>query len=420
MAKKLRILLYGYNGVNNTGSEAKLLTTIADLKETIGDRIGKLACLTLGPALERRYVRDPEIQIIGVGSVTSFVNPRLLARGFDIFILNEGSTFIDHFSSAFMWMFCLEALTAKAAGMKVVAYANDCGHLKPFNRKMAKFTLNKLDLVMLRNPDAVARMKQYGVTKEIHSTADGAYNYPMPPKDYQKKLLGKLNLDPAARPVVGIAPKEFFWWPIRPQIWGAREALYRYPFYQTWTKKGRESSGRYIEQTVNYADWCVDRFGCDVALISMEHMDLKPCQDVYAGMKHRDRARIVSSDEYDVDGIITVLAHLKFLVTTRYHAVVLSSCSAIPVISVSSDTRCEAVHRELGTMDFFIDYVSHPDQEPKVSDLYSLLTEKTGLLLEKENDLKEIIRKSHPVFVERATRNRLLFKEWVDKTFPPD
>jgi polysaccharide pyruvyl transferase WcaK-like protein len=161
----------------------------------------------------------------------------------------------------------------------------------------------------------------------------------------------------------------------------------------------------------------VEKLDCDIALISMEHMDLPPSQEIYNAMKHKDRARIVSSDEYDVDDIITVLSSLKFLVTTRYHACVLSSCSAIPTIAVSSDTRCETVFRELDMMDFFIDYVKHPDQTPKVEDIYKLLTGMTDQLLKREDELKDKIRKAHPVFVERASRNRRLFKEWLDGTF---
>jgi len=33
---KVNINLFGYNGVNNTGSEAKLITTIIDVKEMLG------------------------------------------------------------------------------------------------------------------------------------------------------------------------------------------------------------------------------------------------------------------------------------------------------------------------------------------------------------------------------------------------
>lgn len=415
--KKVKILLYGYNGVNNTGSEAKLLTTIKDLKEILGDRIEELACLTQDVELERRYVKDSAVKIIRVGAITVFVNVRLFLKKYDILILNEGSTFIDHFSSAFIWMFCAQALTAKFRGLKVVAYSNDCGHLKPINQRLLKLTLNKLDLIMLRNPDAVRRMKEYGVENEIHCTADGAYEYPPPSKVYINNFLKSLDLDPERRPIIGLAPKEFFWWPVTPKLWGPREDMYRYPFYHSWKKEGKESSKRYIEQSAKYADWCVETFDADIAIIAMENMDAPPAEKIYKMMKHKDKARLILSKKYVVDDIVSVLSALKFQVTTRYHTTVLASPFGIPMISVSSDTRCEAVFEELEMMDFYLDYVAHPAPAPRVKDLDERLVEKTKLLVEQEDKLRRRISEAHPKFLERCLKSRVLFKEWFDQTF---
>ena len=221
-----------------------------------------------------------------------------------------------------------------------------------------------------------------------------------------------------AKPIIGIAPKEFFWWPISFRPFGPKEDLYVYPFYQTWQKGSRESSQRYVEQSARHADWCVETYDADIALISMEHMDFPPTKRIYDTMKHKDRAVLVSSDENIVDDIISVLSILKGLITTRYHAVVLSSCSAIPMISVSSDTRCEAVFRELDIMDLFIDYVKHPDPFPKVSDLDDRLIEMTRNMMSREKELKRRISDMHPKFVARAHQNVTLLTDWFAENFP--
>lgn len=419
--KKVRIITFGYNGENNTGSEAKLLTTITDLKETIGDRIGEITCMTLTEELQRRYITDSNIKIMEIGSPKSIVvGPlkNILGKPRDIIMLSEGSTFIDHFGSLFMWMFCLTALFGKLRGEKVVAYANDCGHLKPINQRLLRWTLNKVDLIMLRNPDAAARMKEFGVTKEIHVTADGAYQYPLPPKDYRDAVFKKLNLDPEKKPVIGIAPKEFFWWPIKYKPYGRKEDLYRIVFYHTWPKGGREWGKRYIEDSARYADYCVETYGANIALIAMERMDYPPAKQIYDAMKHKDEARIVASNDYIVDDIISVLSGLKFQVTTRYHTTVLGSCSAIPMIAISSDTRCEAVFRELGMMDLYIDYVEHAHPvPPHVENLYQTLVEKTEMLVSKEKELRDRIAKGHEMFLKRCMQNRVIFKKWFDENF---
>jgi len=418
--EKVRVCCFGYNGVNNTGSEAKLRSTLKTITDVLGERLGELAVLTFNEKNQRRYLTDyPAIRYIEIGPWMLLKNPKLLIEeGYDIFVLSEGSTFIDHFSSLFLYMFCGAARLEKRRGHKVVAYANDCGHLKPFNQKVVKRTLNKVDLIMLRNPDAAARMKEYGVTHPLTVTADGAYEYPMPSKEYQEALFKKLKINPKGKPIIGIAPKEFFWWPIKFRPWGPKEDLYLYPFYHSWPAGGKESSARYVAQSARHADWCVETYAADIAMISMEHMDYPPCVRIRDAMKHKDRVIMVPSDEYIVDDIISVLSVLSGLVTTRYHAVVLSSCSAIPMIAVSSDTRCEAVFRELDMMDLFIDYVKHPAPVPKVLDLDEQLIEMTRTMMDKRGELKKRIAQAHPRFVERAQQNQIIFMQWFNENFP--
>ena len=417
---KLRVLCFGYNGVNNTGSEAKLLCTLKTIKKIMGDRLDELAVLTLNASNQQRYMGEyPEVKLIEFGPFVAFTNPKLLlSKGYDLTFLSEGSTFIDHFSSSFLWMFCGVADLEKLRGNKVIGYANDCGHLKPLNQKIMSRAVNRLDLVIVRNPDAKARMQEYGVTQDIHVTADSAYEYPLPPMEYRKKVYDKLGLKPGKKPIIGIAPKEFFWWPVKPHLWGPKEDLYIYPMYHTWSKTGRESSQRYVDQSARHADWCVETYDADVVLISMEHMDYPPAKRIYDTMKHKDRAVLMPSDEYIVDDIISVLAILKALITTRYHAVVLSSCSAIPMISVSSDTRCEAVFRELDIMDLYIDYVKHPQQTPFMPDLDERLIEMTRSLMQREGELKKKIAAQHPQFVERARQNEVLLEQWFKENYP--
>jgi len=419
--KKLQIACFGYNGYNNTGSEAKLLTTLNTINDVMGDRIDEITVITFNTKNQKRYLKDhPNIRLIEVGPWILFKNPKLLFdKGADIFFLVEGSTFIDHFSSLFLWMFCGAAELEKFHGHKVIAYANDCGHLKPSNQQRLRKTADKLDLILLRNSDAAARMKEYGVTQDITVTADGAYEYPMPSKQYQDKLFKKIGLNPQGRPIFGIAPKEFFWWPVGFKPWGPKDDLYRYPFYHTWRAGGKESSKRYIQQTAKHADWCIETYDAEIVLISMEHMDYQPTKKIFDHMKHKNRATIVSSDEYVADDIISVLSTLTALFTTRYHAIVLSSCSAVPVVAISSDTRCESVFQELDMMELYIDYVKHPNSIPNVLNLDEHLIAMTKTLMSEHAKLKQKIADAHPIFVERAQQNGVVLKKWFEENFPP-
>jgi polysaccharide pyruvyl transferase WcaK-like protein len=141
----------------------------------------------------------------------------------------------------------------------------------------------------------------------------------------------------------------------------------------------------------------------------MERMDYPPTKDIYDMMKYKDRARIISSNEYNLEDISGLLSQLKFLVSTRYHACVLSMVSSIPMIGVSSDVRIEGIFKELQIMDYYIDYLTE--------NIYEVLVEKTEKILQQEKEIKEKIKNEYPKFLERALLNRKIFKEWFLKTY---
>jgi polysaccharide pyruvyl transferase WcaK-like protein len=172
-------------------------------------------------------------------------------------------------------------------------------------------------------------------------------------------------------------------------------------------------------QSARYADWCVETYDAVIVLLSMEHMDHLSARRIHHAMKHKDRAIIIASDEYVVDDVISVLSVLKALITTRYHGAVLSSCSAVPMITISSDSRCEAVFRELEMMHLYLDYVEHPCPTPKTEDLDERLIEMTQRLMRQEASLKKRIADRHPLFVERAHQNEVLLEKWFGENFVP-
>jgi polysaccharide pyruvyl transferase WcaK-like protein len=438
--KKLNVLLFGWNGVDNTGSEAKLLVTIRDVKEILGERLGKLSVLVVGPSDERRYVKDPDVEIISLfplleKGLEAFY--RLIwGEVYDIVLLCEGSTFLDTYHDGFLWGFLLAAKLQHLRGRHTVSYSNDCSPMKFYNASASARTINRcIDLVMVRNPDAKKRMIQYGVTKEIHVTADGAYLYPTPPQEYRKRLLEQLNI---RKQPIAVAPKEF--WGILP----VTIKLYPKEGYHTleamWNKEygyapmisskvylpnywlavdttRKELSERFKRAMAKFCDYLVERFDTNVLLIGMAAFegDCQNAKEVMELMKHKDEARWIPSFKYNVDDIKSLLVESRFLITTRYHASVLSSSAGVPMIAISSDSRLEAVFRELDLMDFYIPVTVSPPQMPE--NLYELLVEKMNKLAEREQEIRERIKRMDKVFVERALQNREIFRRWVKETF---
>jgi len=167
----------------------------------------------------------------------------------------------------------------------------------------------------------------------------------------------------------------------------------------------------------HYADWCVEHFNARVVLIAMEHMDSKPTRQIYEEMKHQSKVRLALSDEWTVDEIMALLAKMKFQCTTRYHTTVLAAPFNIPMLSVSSDTRCEAVFNELEMQDYFVDYVKHPRARPLVENLDEILIKKTKALVSNELEIKQRLQRANKSFVERSQKNIEIFSSWFEEWY---
>jgi polysaccharide pyruvyl transferase WcaK-like protein len=293
-------------------------------------------------------------------------------------------------------------------GKKVVVYAVDCGELKPFSRKFLRWVGNKLDLIIARTEDSKERLIRFGVKKPVYVTTDTVFQYQPPGREFALGLLEKLDIDPE-KPVIGLAVKEFFWFPIKPRLWGPKEDFYHYPLYHTWTEDGRRKGKMFKQDFTRYADYIIEKLDANVLLIAMERMDLPPSQDIHKLLKHSGRARVISSNDYDMRDISALLSTLKFLATTRYHACVMSVPSSIPLIAVSSDIRLQGVFREIGIMDYYIDVSTET--------LCDDLVRATEKLLDNEAACRNKIAGAYTKYLQLDSENRRILKSWFLENF---
>ncbi len=413
--KRLKILFYGYNGENNTGSESRLVTIVHDVRRIFGDQFNlDMEAITIDSAKVRRYLKDPDVRLVELGTTWPIGVKwiprvmRLMFKKCDFTILVEGSAFTDHFSSFLLYSQFFAAAASRIVGCKVVAYASDCGALKPFNRKLTKRFSRLLNLIIMRSHDATERMKELGITKEIITNTDTAFQYKPPAKERTDALLARLGVDPA-RPLVGLAPKEFFWWPVTIKFGAPKEDLYRFPYYHTWGPGDKENSARVKDEFKKYIDYCVGTLGATVLIFCMERMDYPPSKDIFDMLdpEIKKHVRLIPSNDFDLEDITGLFSRLKFLNSTRYHALVLSFIDSTPMIGVSHDARIEALFKESGLMNYYIDY--------RTPDLCNVMIEKTKQLLADESAIRGKAADAYGKFLERCMKNRTDLRTWFNK-----
>lgn len=405
--EKLKILLIGYNGANNTGSEARLLAIIDDLKELFGKRV-QITVPTLNEKNLRRYLKeDPIIHIEPIPPIF-FRAINGLVKEHDLVLLVEGSCYMDTWTSALLWAFLWATRCAYKAGIPCVGYAVDSGKLSSFNRFLVKREASKTDLIITRTKRAAKELKEIGVTAPLEVTADCAFDF-KPDQEDKNSLIE--NWPESEEGVVGLAVVDFNLWPVVIRPWGKKENLYRWPYYFSRSKTRQRKSEELAQGWAQVADDITEKYGRKVALICMEEVDEPLAKSILKKMKNPANARIFSSSKYNASQMTHILRNLDSLVTSRYHAGVLSLKASVPQIALGHDTRLKGYYEELGiAQEYMIDCYS--------PDIWKKLRQKVEELINNPVNQKKLLETGHKEHLSRSLKNKELLKQFLqDKGF---
>jgi polysaccharide pyruvyl transferase WcaK-like protein len=403
MKNSPKVLLAGYNGANNTGSEARLLSIIDDIRTILGPKV-IITVPTLNEANLRRYLKEDEFLKIAPISSIFFFDIRRLVKEHDILLLVEGSCYMDTWTSALLWAFLWATRCAHNFKKPSLAYAVDVGHLSFFNRRLVKQEASKTDLILTRTELAAEELKKMEVTAPIDVTADCAFLFKTLKED--ANILNEAWTE-AESGILGLAPIDFYLWPVVMRPWGKKEYLYKWPYYYSRSKERIKGSEQLALKWAKEADRIIEKHGKRIALICMEELDEPLARCIKERMKNPSMAKIFSSREYNASQMTIILRNLELLVTSRYHAGVLSLEAQIPQIAVGHDTRLKGFYRELGLENYLIDYMS-----PKI---WNKLSQKVDELIKNPKIQQEILKDGFNEHLNRASKNPEILKNFLQK-----
>jgi polysaccharide pyruvyl transferase WcaK-like protein len=395
-----QILLIGYNGANNTGAEALLQADIDDLRAVFGDEAPLTVPALKDPSNLRRYLHEgPSLRIVRMPSIFPAAT-RHLVREHDLVVLVEGSVYMDTWTSALLWYFLWATRCAHQEGKPCLAYAVDAGQLRRRNQRLVHRWASTTDLIVTRSEAAAGRLRQWGVTAPIEWTADNAFTFDPRPDD---QAWARSIWPEAEQPPVGIAAVDFHRWPVVTRPWGHAQDRYRWPYYFSTSPARRRASAELARDYARLADRVVERHDRSIALIGMEELDEPIARAIQLEMAHPDRARVFSSRQLDASRMTALLRSLGVLVTSRYHASVLSLAHAVPQVAVHRDLRLRTLYAELGLeQDYFL-----PPDDP---DLFGRIVAAVDELLSDPVEVRDRLRAGHAAHVAAARRNRDLLR----------
>ena len=141
-------------------------------------------------------------------------------------------------------------------------------------------------------------------------------------------------------------------------------------------------------------------------------------------MRHPESARLFSAREYDASRMTCLLRGLDLLVTSRYHAAVLSLAAGVPQVAVHHDTRLATLYGDLGLKEkWFLDPGAAEDLAgtfPALT-LFKELGRRVELLLENPGMQKDSLDRGYAEHLALARKNRNLLGQFIaDRGLEPD
>ncbi len=236
-------------------------------------------------------------------------------------------------------------------------------------------------------------------------TADCAFKFN--PNKEDEDILQKIWPE-AGNKLVGLAAVDFSLWPVVIRPWGKKENLYRWPYYFSRSKSRHKKSDELARGWARQADNIIEKYGHKIALICMEEVDEPLAHDIQDKMENSKDARIFSSSNYNASHITYILRSLNLLVTSRYHAGVLSLEAAVPQIALGHDTRLKGLYQELVIQEYLVDSFS--------TDLWISLEQKVDDLISNPDKQDEILKKGFKEHLSRTSMNPELLKTFLKET----
>jgi len=279
----------------------------------------------------------------------------------------EGSMFKSKFANALTTMMIGSLGIAAAENKLSVGYGGEAGHMDPPIRKMcARFCKNSL--VITRNEESRTVLRELGVPTELGT--DTAWTFQPLPMEYGRRVLREVGWD-GTKPVLVVCPINPFEWPVRASIGklvanklsGAyKESHYRGPYFHNSGPEADRKYEHYISSIANAVAAFRQRHDIFVVMAATERLDARPARKI---SERLGGVPLLSSDEYTMYEIVSILRACHLMASSRYHGIVTSMPALVPSCGITMDERIRNLMRERGHADLLMT-VDDPDLESKL------------------------------------------------------
>ncbi len=344
---KLKLLLAGYNGTRNTGSDVRVQEIVRQIHRILGSDNLELSVMSFDFENSKGYFEDAR-QVYLPNVYPPFLDREI--RHQHGVIACEGSMFKSKFANALANMMIGSLGIASAQNKLSVAYGGEAGAMDPFLQKMCK-RFCRDSFIITRNVESQEVLSRLGISSELGT--DTAWTFEPLGPEYGRRVLRDAGWDGNA-PVLAVCPINPFFWPVTPSVWrwlahsvagGYKKSYYRTIYFH---RSGRDVDAAYDRYLSAMASG-IERYKKDRSvfpvLIAMEMLDRDACHRLAEKL---GGAPIFASDHHNMFELVSILRSCHRMLSSRYHAIVTSMPAGVPSAGVTMDERIRNLMRERG------------------------------------------------------------------------
>ena len=362
--EKLKLLFAGYNGTRNTGSDVRVEEMLRQLRHILGAERVEFSVMTQTFERSAEYFEGTRQVLLPQ------IFPPFLAREVPLHhgvVACEGSMFKSKFANALTTMMIGSLGIAAAQNKLSVGYGAEAGHMDPLLEKMcARYC--KDSLIITRNVESRKLLRELGVPTELGT--DTAWTFEPLAADYGRQVLSEVGWDERAKVLV-VCPINPFEWPVKASIGklaarkltGAyKDSHYRSVYFHNSGPEADRAYEKYLTAIANAVAAFRQQRNVFVIMVATERLDARPARKI---AERLGGVPVLSSDDYDMYQLVSILRACHMMASSRYHGIVTSMPALVASAGITMDERIRNLMQERGHTDLLMN-VDDPDLEPRL------------------------------------------------------
>ncbi|MGC2321150.1 MAG: hypothetical protein WA463_00835 [Terriglobales bacterium] len=369
--EKLRLLLAGYNGTRNTGSDVRVEEMLRQMRQVLGPENIALSVMTQNLERSRGYFGDAR-QVHLPDIFPPFLYREV--RQQHGVVACEGSMFKSKFANALTTMMIGSLGIAAVQNKLSVGYGAEAGDMDRLLESMCRRYCGE-SLIITRNLESRGRLSNLAVPTELGT--DTAWTFEPLGPEYGQKALRAMGWD-GTQTVLIICPINPFWWPVKASVakyllrltTGAyKSSHYRTVYFHHAGPEVDAAYTRYLAAIGNAVAAFCKKHSVFPVLVATERLDRDACERI---SERLGGAPVLTSDVYDMYQLVSILRAAHMMVSSRYHGIVTSMPALVPSAGITMDERIRNIMHERGH-DHLLLEVDDPYLEPRLLDIMEKL-----------------------------------------------